>query len=162
MNDSSHFYRRRLPHYRERDAIYFVTWRLAAGRELSAPERDLVAAELQHFHGQRYVLYASVVMNDHVHALVRILDEKSLEKIIHSWKSFTTHAMQRRHGRRGRVWQDEYFDRIVRDEKELGQKFDYIQGNPWARWPELKDYSWVWPQPRNEEGGHGGPPHLDT
>ncbi len=146
MNDSSHFYRRRLPHYREQYAIYFVTWRLAAVKELSPPERDLIAAELHHRHEQRYELYAYVVMNDHVHVLLRSLDEEPLEKIIHSWKSFTAHAMQRRHGRRGRIWQDEYFDRIVCDEKELRQKFDYILGNPWARWPGLTEYRWVWPR----------------
>jgi REP element-mobilizing transposase RayT len=146
MNDSSHFYRRRLPHYRERDTIYFVTWRLAPDKELSAPERELVAAELHHGHEQHYELCAYVVMNDHVHVLLRILDEEPLEKIIHSWKSFTAHAMQRRHGRRGQVWQDEYFDRIIRDEKELRQKFDYILGNPLTRWPELKEYLWVWPR----------------
>jgi putative transposase len=146
MSDSSNFYRRRLPHYRERDAICFVTWRLSAGKELSPPERDLIATELLHRNGQSYELYAYVVMNDHVHVLLRILAEEPLEKIIHSWKSFTAHAIQRRHGRSGRIWQDEYFDRIVRDEKELGQKFDYIQGNPWTRWPELGEYRWVWPQ----------------
>src|ERR1700687_4369077 len=112
MSAPSHFYRRRLPHYRERDAIYFVTWRLAAGEELSAPERDLIAAELNHKHEQRYELYAYVIMNDHVHVLLRPLDDQPLEKIIHSWKSFTAHTMQRRHRRRGRLWQDEYFDRI--------------------------------------------------
>ena len=146
MTNPSHFYRRRLPHYRERDAVYFVTWRLAAAEELSAPERDLIAEELHHRHEQRYALYAYVVMNDHVHVLLRTLDEEPLEKIIHSWKSFTAHAMQRLHRRRGRVWQDEYFDRIVSDEKELGQKFDYILGNPFARWPELNEYRWVWPR----------------
>jgi hypothetical protein len=45
---SSYFYRRRLPHYREQNVIYFVTWRLVDGEELSAPERDLIAAELRH------------------------------------------------------------------------------------------------------------------
>ena len=140
------YYRRRLPHWRSDQVIYFVTWRLAPGRdELSAPERDLIAAELLHRHDQRYELYAYTVMNDHVHVLLRILDEEPLEKIIHSWKSFTAHAMQRQHGRHGRVWQEEYFDRIIRDEKELEQKFDYILGNPWTRWPELKEYRWVWP-----------------
>jgi REP element-mobilizing transposase RayT len=110
MNDSSRFYRRRLPHYRERDAIYFVTWRLAVGEELSAPERDLVAAELRSRHEQRYELYAYVVMNDHVHVLLRTFDGEALEKILHSWKSFTAHEMQRRYARRRRVRQDEYFD----------------------------------------------------
>ena len=71
MPDSSHFYRRRLPHYRERDANYFVTWRLAPGKELSSPERDLIAAELHHNSQQRYELYAYVVMNDHVHVLLQ-------------------------------------------------------------------------------------------
>ena len=46
--------------------------------------------------------------------------------------------MQRDHARRGRVWQDEYFDRVVREEKEFAQKFDYIQSNPWTRWPKLE------------------------
>ena len=69
----------------------------------------MIAAELHHRHEQRYELYAYVIMNDHVHVLLRTLDDEPLEKIIHSWKSFTAHAMQRRHGRRGRVWQDEYF-----------------------------------------------------
>jgi len=36
-------------------------------------------------------------------------------------------------------------DRIVRDEDELEQKFNYILGNPWRRWPSLDGYAWVWP-----------------
>ena len=83
MDDSSHFYRRRLPHYRERDTIYFVTWRLESGIELSEPERDLVTAELLHKHEQRYELYAYVVINDHVHVLLQILNREP------SGKSFT-------------------------------------------------------------------------
>jgi hypothetical protein len=38
--------------------------------------------------------------------------------------------MQRDHKRFGRVWQDEYFDCIVRDKKEFVQKLKYIVGNP--------------------------------
>jgi hypothetical protein len=45
----------------------------APGNELSATERDLVAAELHHKNGKRYELYAYVVMNDHVHVLLRRL-----------------------------------------------------------------------------------------
>lgn len=53
--------------------------------------------------------------------------------------------MQREHKRFGRVWQDEYFDRIVRDENEFVQKLHYIIGKPWKRWPEMREYVWVWP-----------------
>ncbi len=48
--------------------------------------------------------------------------------------------MQREHKRFGRVWQDESFDRIVRDDAEFAQKLDYIVGNPWKRWPQIEDY----------------------
>ena len=56
--------------------------------------------------------------------------------------------MQREHKRFGRVWQDESFDRIVRDDEEFAQKLDYIVGNPWKRWPEIGDYPRVWPLDR--------------
>jgi len=45
-------YRRRLPHWRNDEATYFVTWRLARGQaELDSDERDLVAGALTHFEG---------------------------------------------------------------------------------------------------------------
>jgi REP element-mobilizing transposase RayT len=140
------YYRRRLPHWRYQEAIYFVTWRLGiAQADLNPSERDLVASALKEFDRMRYRLTAFVVMNDHVHVLLNVTEGFRLEDVIRSWKSFTANRMQREHGRRGRVWQDEYFDRIVRDEKELEQKFEYIRGNPWARWPQVEEYRWVWP-----------------
>jgi REP-associated tyrosine transposase len=140
------YYRRRLPHWRDDCATYFVTWRLAEAQpDLGSSERDLVASALKRFEGQRYQLMTFVVMNDHVHVLLNTMEPCRLEDLVHSWKSFTANRMQRDHGRRGRVWQDEYFDRIVRDEKEFEQKFKYIQGNPWSRWPDLETYRWVWP-----------------
>ncbi len=78
----------------------------------------------------------------------RRLPGTSSKAFLHSWKSFTARQMQREHQRCGRIWQDESFDRIVRDDEEFAQKLDYIVGNPWKRWPELGDYPWVWPLDR--------------
>ena len=64
--------------------------------------------------------------DDHVHVLVAPIPANELRSILHSWKSFTARQMQRDHNRIGRVWQDEYFDRIVRDDAELVQRADYI------------------------------------
>ncbi len=98
-------YRRKLPHWRQDQVTYFVTWRLARAREaLDASERDLVVAALKSFDGQRYELAACVVMDDHVHALVRPLAGYQLKAILHSWKSFTAGQLQREHQRFGRVW----------------------------------------------------------
>src|SRR6266851_8426750 len=60
-------YRRKLPHWRQDQVTYFVTWRLAQGREeLDASERELVVAAIKSFYGQRYQLAGYVVMDDHV------------------------------------------------------------------------------------------------
>jgi len=137
-------YRRRLPHWREPRAVYFITWRLTQGApDLADEERSAVAEALHHFADARYRLIAFVVMNDHVHVVLEPADGEALEVLVHSWKSFTARRLQQA-GRRGRVWQPEYFDRIVRDADELREKVTYIANNPAKRWPEIDLYPWVW------------------
>ncbi|MFH1095530.1 MAG: hypothetical protein V1728_04900, partial [Candidatus Micrarchaeota archaeon] len=60
--------------------------------------------------------------------------------------------LHRTSSRRGRVWQEEYFDRIVRDVVELQEKAEYIGRNPWKRWPDLDSYRWVWVEDGEEAG----------
>ena len=137
-------YRRNLPHGRVAGATYFVTWRLASGQsKLAAEERSLMTQCLRHFDQKHYDLLAYVIMDDHVHALVTPIGNAALEQVVPGWKSFSTHQFQRAYGRSGRVWQAEYFDRVVRDEAELSEKTAYILQNPWKRWPELEEYLWV-------------------
>ncbi|HVJ51802.1 MAG TPA: transposase [Aliidongia sp.] len=126
-------------------AIYFVTWRVRIGQPgLSAAERDASVNAIRHFDQIRYVLHAYVVMNDHVHVMVEPVCDFPLETILHAWKSFTANQLQRQHGRLGAVWQDEYFDRVLRDETEYLQKRDYILHNPLKRWPDIGAYPWRW------------------
>jgi putative transposase len=138
-------YIRRLPHWRLDGSVYFVTWRLAPNQaDLTADERNELMSALTHFDGSRYELYASVVMHDHVHVLVKPLGKHRLQEILHSWKSFTAHKFRRDYGRPLPIWQDEYLDRIVRDEQEFLDKAQYVINNPVKTWPELEDYPWVW------------------
>ena len=99
---------------------------------------------LRHFDGRRYHLYAGVVMNDHVHAMLQLLENRRLQDLVHSWKSFTAHTFRRDYGRKIPFWQEEYFDRIIRDEQEFREKAQYILNNPLKRWPWIEDYPWVW------------------
>jgi REP element-mobilizing transposase RayT len=145
MSDEVAFYRRNLPHYRAAQAIYFVTWRRRLDQaDISEMERYEVVASLRWFEGRRYRLHGYVVMNDHVHVMVEPIQDWKLQKILHSWKSFTANKLQRLCGRRGSVWQDEYFDRVIRNEREYREKRDYILDNPQKRWPDVADYPWVW------------------
>ena len=139
MTDEDRIYRRDLPHWRRAEAIYFVTWRVTAARRFLMPsDRGLVSSALRHFDGQRYDLLAYAVMDDHVHVVVgpRLI---ALERIVHSWKSFTTGVIGG-----GRVWQPEYQDRIVRDDGELIRTVRYVLENPERRWPGARTYPFVW------------------
>jgi carbamoylphosphate synthase large subunit/REP element-mobilizing transposase RayT len=91
---------------------------------------EIVVTALRHFDRDRYVLDAFVVMPNHVHVLVRLAQGRALADILHSWKSFSSKAINRLLGRAGRLWQEESYDRIVRDWNELSRYRDYIVRNP--------------------------------
>jgi REP element-mobilizing transposase RayT len=144
MAEGLNSYRRRLPHWRFDESTYYVTWHLAKGQpSLSAVERCIVQSALLFFQGQRYQLRAYVVMDDHVHLLVTPFKEYALDRLLHSWKSFTAHELVKKHGRRAPVWLAENFDRIIRDEDEFMQKAEYIVSNPQRRWPDIRNYRWA-------------------
>lgn len=137
-----------MPHWRQDGAVYFVTWRLhKSQKELAALEREIIVSTLKHFDGQRLDLFAFVVMPDHVHVLVRPYEGYLLHELVHSWKSFTANRLQREGGRGGKVWQEDYFDRIIRDEAEFLEKAQYILNNPLKINPPVDEYQWVWVKP---------------
>ena len=76
----------------------------------------------------RYKLHSFVVMPNHVHMLVTSLVEPV------SWlrglKGFTGNRATRLFGIPEPFWQDESFDRLVRDGSEFGRITDYIANNP--------------------------------
>jgi putative transposase len=144
--------RRTLPHWQEPGSIYFITWRCQKGEVLSPEERTITLEALHYWDGRKWILYAAVIMPDHVHALVQPLTLPQstgvfdLAEIIHSVKSFSVHQINRQRGSRGSLWQDERYDRIVRDEAEFLEKWQYIMNNPVKeelvqRW---EDYPWLY------------------
>ena len=104
------------------------------------PERLCVMDTVRHFHRVRFELYAYVVMDDHVHVVVRPFAGFELNGIVRVWKSYSAYDLQRRFARRGGQWVIESWDRIVRDENELREKCIYILNNPLRRWPGTVDY----------------------
>ena len=90
----------------------------------------MVIAALLYFDGKRYRMIAWVIMPNHVHVLIEILEGYSLGTIVHSWKSYTAKEANRILGRTGRFWFREYFDRYIRDERHFENAVQYIHNNP--------------------------------
>jgi REP element-mobilizing transposase RayT len=148
--------RRNLPHMQEPERVYFITWRCRDGEILSPEERALVLDSLSYWEGRKWSVLAAVIMPNHLHALVRCLPHPDggvfdLAEILHSVKSFTAHQIMKQRGTPGKLWQDERYDRIVRDEAEFLEKWHYIRNNPvrdgLAARPE--DYNWLYEKGKN-------------
>ena len=90
----------------------------------------LIEDALLYFDGERYRLLAWCVMPNHVHSLFEMIAGYSLGGILHSLRSYTAKEANRILGRTGRFWDDDYFDRYIRDENHLQNAIDYIEQNP--------------------------------
>jgi REP element-mobilizing transposase RayT len=91
---------------------------------------ELVANAIRFFDKKRYELPAWCVMPNHVHAIVSPYAGHSLGKILHSWKSFTSHELKKLLNREGSTWERESFDHLVRSEKSLEAFVEYVEQNP--------------------------------
>lgn len=135
---------------------------------------EMVQNTLLFFDGQRYRLLAWVVMPNHVHVLFQPMPGWTVAKIVASWKKFTarkicdyqkafpghanlqidaaTQSAIQENGDPGdkprsntnRIWQREYWDRFIRDEKHLRQVILYIHQNPVKAGLVATAESWPW------------------
>ncbi|MES2997277.1 MAG: (E)-4-hydroxy-3-methylbut-2-enyl-diphosphate synthase [Verrucomicrobiota bacterium] len=101
----------------------------------SAIFRDARFAEIMrdcllYFDGERYDLLAWCVMPNHVHVVVRTHKGFPLEQIVHTWKSFTAHEINKTRGAEGGMWQKESYDHLIRDGEDLRNQVSYVLRNP--------------------------------
>jgi REP element-mobilizing transposase RayT len=92
--------------------------------------RKIMVDALKFFEGVRHIMHAFVVMPNHVHLLVTPMLGWSLEKLTQSWKGFTAREINTHLGRAEPLWQQESFDRIVRDPAHFERILRYIVNNP--------------------------------
>jgi RecG-like helicase/REP element-mobilizing transposase RayT len=148
--------KRNLPHFERPWAKYAITFATRGHRVLSPAARQMVLDCILRWHERRYELFAVCVMPNHVHMLIepapKVDDANttaefySLSQILHTIKSFTAHEIAKIDKGRGAVWETESFDRLIRSESDLQEKFDYITRNPWDAGvaDADNDYPWMW------------------
>ena len=95
--------------------------------------RQIVWDAILHFDGERYDVYTFVVMPNHVHVMFSPFVEYTRAGILHSWKSFSSKMINKRTGSTGVVWQNESWDRLVRDAGHFARIARYISRNPGKR-----------------------------
>ncbi len=90
-------------------------------------------------------------MPDHVHMIFTPLNDDTgapfgLAEIMNGIKGASAHSINKALNRRGRVWQDESFDHILRSDESACNKAQYICENPVRKGlvGEVDSYPWLW------------------
>ena len=87
-------------------------------------------------------------MPNHAHAILRPLQPQryALEDILGSWKQHSARHINACRRDSGEVWQEESFDRIIRDEEHLWRAIQYIGRNPKLAGLVSKVPLWIRPE----------------
>ncbi len=100
---------------------------------LGRPElATLVQNSVRFFDGQRYSLAAWCVMPNHVHAVFTALGGHDPSDVLHSWKSYTSHQMNKMLRMTGSRWEQESFDHLIRSLEHFEAFVRYVENNPLA------------------------------
>ncbi len=101
---------------------------------------------------ERYFLGCSVVMPNHCHIAIRPRDGFDLEKVLGAVKGYTAYQINQRMNLCGELWQEESYDRIIRDEEHLYRVIQYIGRNP-VKCGLLSPYPFLWINPEWRDAG---------
>jgi REP element-mobilizing transposase RayT len=144
-------YRRRLPHYQKDDHPLFVTFTTDRRWELPSEARDIVLECCLKENRQKLDLHAAVVMPDHVHLIYSPLRREdgwsySLPEIMKAIKGRSARYINLALKRTGPVWQEEFFDHVLRSNDRLVDRVEYVCENPVRAWiaKVQAEYPWIW------------------
>ena len=119
--------------YHERFSARMDAWLDAGHGECVLREqvcRGFVEATLRHLDGEDYLHHAWVIMPNHAHVLVSLSADAKLEDVVGAWKSVSARRINQHLCRKGTLWQEDYFDRLIRDAGHFENCVRYIRRNP--------------------------------
>lgn len=124
---------RNLPHWELKGSTYFITARVVpdVGKPfLNSRLATLMTSILNSGDKKSYDLQAFVVMPDHVHVIIKPLFGKRLQDIMQILKGSSAYQINKVLNRKGKFWQTENFDYLIRNALSLRQKWEYVKENP--------------------------------
>ena len=124
IGDDTHVYVHNLPHLQKLGKTYFVSVATKDRRVLTPSARDVVMSCCVYDHFRAYYLHCALCMPDHVHIIFTPYEQFTVPLIMSRIKSTSAHKIG------GKVWERDYFDRILRSDEDLRKKCEYVCQNP--------------------------------
>lgn len=117
------------------------------------PIAKILSENFHYFDGQKYDLVAYTIMATHIHILIREHPDHELADVVCCWKSYTAKkillfleslfiddsqspeksklkALSHPLLEERKVWQEDFWDRCIRNERHFDYAFAYILANP--------------------------------
>ncbi len=92
--------------------------------------RQFLIDSINYYDGERFLVLAYVIMPNHVHMLCVAIDGYGIDETISSMMRFSATGINRHLGRKGKLWQSEPFDSLVRNPLHYNHCLEYIRHNP--------------------------------
>jgi putative transposase len=112
---------------------FFATTRTSMSRRLFQTERNagLLIDVLRSLVAEhKFQLHDFVIMPDHVHLLVELDGDMTIEKAMQFIKGRFSHRLTQEFGHKGEVWQRGYSEKQVMDAQSMDKSHEYIAQNP--------------------------------
>ncbi len=103
---------------------------------------QIVNDSLLYYNEQKYILHAWCIMPNHVHVIFQLLHNLPQSDIIHGWKSFTAHAINKLLKLNGTLWQSDCYNHIIRTPDEYYYQIRYVWNNPQKA--GFSNWQWRW------------------
>jgi putative transposase len=113
--------------------IFFATTKTSMGKRVLQSERNagLLIDVLRSFVAERrFQLHDFVIMPDHVHLLVEVCGEMTIEKAMQLIKGRFSHRLSHEIDYKGEVWQRGFTEEQVLNKETFEAHRAYIAGNP--------------------------------
>ena len=129
-----HKHLRRLDRVWIADPIFFIT---------SCTRHRCEWQDAQRRHG--WSIGRFVIMPDHVHFFCAPNhDSKALSTFVGFWKEWTSKRLERALNLKHHLWQEEFFDHVLRSDESYRAKWEYVCVNPVRAGlvSQLEDWPW--------------------
>lgn len=113
--------------------VFFITTKISMGRRLLQSERNamLLIDILRSCVAERkFLLHDFVIMPDHVHLLLTVHEDITIEKAMQFIKGRFSYRLKREFQYLGEVWQTGFSETRADDEKSFLRYREYIAQNP--------------------------------
>ena len=97
----------------------------------SNPELAMMVLDtIQFIRRDKAQVLAFALMPDHLHFLVVPKPPFTISQVMQSTKGYSSRVINKVNGVKGKLWQQGFYDRVIRDEEQLNQTIAYIHENP--------------------------------